>query len=110
MFLSVAPPTEKMKTPSFGVRRLVFNHSTKTVAQPSSFVRAVSSDTLSVGAYDSIPTILRKSFTACEQLPAPPPYTEEKQPTLLGLDLCQKFGHPFHRPAIQFLNDLYCFI
>jgi hypothetical protein len=43
------------------------------VLQPSSFVLAVNSETLSVGAYDSMPMIFLKSFTACEQLLALPP-------------------------------------
>ncbi len=43
------PPTEKVKTQSFLFNFEIFNHSTKEVAHPSSFVRAVSSDTLSVG-------------------------------------------------------------
>jgi hypothetical protein len=38
-----------MKSASVAFSRLVFNHSTKTVSQPSSLVRAVNSETLSVG-------------------------------------------------------------
>ena len=49
------------------------SHSTNTLAQPSSLVRAVSSATLSVGAYASIPVIFRKSFTAWDALAALPP-------------------------------------
>jgi hypothetical protein len=44
------PPTEKTNTASFSFDRLVSSHAAKTVGQPSSFVRAVSSETLSVGA------------------------------------------------------------
>src|SRR5258707_11667318 len=46
MFFSrLPPPTEKMKTASLASSLLIFSHSTKIVAQPSSLVRAVSSDT-----------------------------------------------------------------
>ena len=44
------PPTESTRTRSLSLRRLPRSHSTKTVSQPSSLVRAVSSETLSVGA------------------------------------------------------------
>ena len=44
------PRTEKMRRVSSGLRRLTASHDSKTVAQPSSLVRAVSSETLSVGA------------------------------------------------------------
>ena len=50
-----------------------------TVAQPSSFVRAVNSATLSVGAYASMPAILRKSFTACDAFAALPPTPRMKR-------------------------------
>ena len=40
------------------------------LGQPSSLARAVNSETLSVGAYASIPTIFRKSLTACDAFPA----------------------------------------
>ena len=59
--------------PSVDLSLLPFSHSTKTEAQPSSLVLAVSSDTLSVGASDSIPAIFRKSFTAWEAFAALPP-------------------------------------
>ena len=49
-FSRFPPPTEKMSNPSFALMRLPLSHSLKTVAQPSSFVRAVNSETLSVGA------------------------------------------------------------
>ena len=49
------------------------SHPTNIVSQPSSLVRAVSSDTLSVGAYASNPQILRKSLTAWLAWPAEPP-------------------------------------
>ena len=49
-FSKFPPPTEKIKIKSFLLSLLVFNHSEKIVSQPSSFVLAVSSDTLSVGA------------------------------------------------------------
>ena len=54
-------------------RREVRSHASKLVSQPSSFVRAVSSATLSVGAYASKSQSLRKSLTACDAWPAPPP-------------------------------------
>lgn len=44
------PPTESTRTRSSERNRLPLSHDSNTVAQPSSFVRAVSSDTLSVGA------------------------------------------------------------
>jgi hypothetical protein len=50
------------------LRRLIFNHSEKTVSQPSSFVLAVSSETLSVGAYDSIPQIIHMSVCDYENI------------------------------------------
>ena len=40
-FSTLPPPTEKTITASFSFRRLPRSHSTKTEAQPSSFVRAV---------------------------------------------------------------------
>ena len=49
-FSRLPPPTESTKIRSSGLSRLRRSHSTKTVAQPSSLVRAVSSETLSVGA------------------------------------------------------------
>jgi len=49
-FLAASPPpTDITKTKSFLFNLLIFNHDSNTVAQPSSFVRAVNSDTLSVG-------------------------------------------------------------
>jgi hypothetical protein len=51
-----------------------------TDSQPSSFTRAVNSETLSVGPYASIPAILRKSFTAWEACPAPPPDPQNEEP------------------------------
>ena len=45
----------------------------KQVSQPSSLTRAVSSETLSVGAYASKPHSLRKSLTAWPAWPAEPP-------------------------------------
>ena len=45
-----AVATEKTRTPSRALSRLVFSHAANTVSQPSSLVRAVSSETLSVGA------------------------------------------------------------
>jgi hypothetical protein len=53
--------------------RLPLSHSAKTEGHPSSLVRAVSSEMLSVGAYASIPASLRKSFTAWEAFAALPP-------------------------------------
>ena len=67
------PPTENTRIASPARSWLTFSHAENVVSQPSSLVRAVSSETLSVGAYASIPTSLRKSLTACEALPALPP-------------------------------------
>ena len=44
------PPTERTRSASLSFARLVLSQAAKTPAQPSSFVRAVSSETLSVGA------------------------------------------------------------
>ena len=63
------PPTENTKTPSAARNRLPASHAANTVSHPSSLVRAVSSDTLSVGAYASKPASLRKSLTACRSCP-----------------------------------------
>jgi hypothetical protein len=49
-FSRLPPPTEEMKSASLGLSGLVSNQSTKTLSQLSSLVRAVSSETLSVGA------------------------------------------------------------
>src|SRR5215213_3690442 len=49
-FSRLPPPTEKTNSASSALSRLTLSHSTNTVSQPSSLVRAVSSDTLSVGA------------------------------------------------------------
>ena len=49
-FSILPPPTEKTKTASCALSRLIASHSRKMVCQPSSLVRAVSSETLSVGA------------------------------------------------------------
>ena len=62
------------------VSRLPCSHSTNTVAQPSSLVRAVSSETLSVGAYASMPAIFRKSLTACEAFAGAAADAQEEQP------------------------------
>ena len=58
------PPTEKTRIASREDRREVRSQASKLVSQPSSFVRAVSSATLSVGAYASKAHSLRKSLTA----------------------------------------------
>ena len=51
MFFSrLPPPTENTNSASSLRSRLPFSQATNTVSQPSSLVRAVSSDTLSVGA------------------------------------------------------------
>ena len=51
-FSWLPPPTENTSTPSRRRRaESTRSHSTKVVSQPSSLVRAVNSDTLSVGAY-----------------------------------------------------------
>src|ERR1017187_1223744 len=48
-FSALPPPTDITKMASLEFARLTFNHASNTVAQPSSFVRAVSSETLSHG-------------------------------------------------------------
>src|SRR5258708_7815224 len=78
-FSRLPPPTEKMRTPSSFRRRDTLSHSEKHVSQPSSFTRAVSSETLSVGVYASKPQILRKSFTAWLAWPAEPPTPRMKR-------------------------------
>src|SRR5262249_33145586 len=56
MFFSLLPPpTEKIKSASFAVMREASNQLAKQVSQPSSLILAVSSETLSVGAYASKP-------------------------------------------------------
>jgi len=50
IFFKVAAADGKNQQASLPLIREPFSHSEKTVAQPSSFVRAVSSETLSVGA------------------------------------------------------------
>src|SRR5580658_6148344 len=72
-FSRLPPPTEKTSTQSAAPRRLTRSHASNTVAQPSSLVRAVNSETLSVGQYASMPQILRKSLTACDAFAALPP-------------------------------------
>ena len=49
-FSKFPPPTEKIKTTSFELSLLNLSHGSKIVGQPSSFVLAVNSETLSVGA------------------------------------------------------------
>src|SRR5258706_7817843 len=72
-FSRLPPPTLKTRTPSPARSRETRSHSTKQVSHPSSFTRAVSSLTLSVGAYASNAHSLRKSLTACPACPALPP-------------------------------------
>src|ERR1035438_18993 len=72
-FSRLPPPTEKISRGSALPSRLARSQPSKIPAQPSSLVRAVSSPTLSVGAYASSPQILRKSLTACDALAALPP-------------------------------------
>src|SRR5581483_6399983 len=67
------PPTERTRIASLALARDVLSHSMNTVAQPSSLVRAVSSETLSVGAYVSMSHSLRKSLTAWDAFAALPP-------------------------------------
>ena len=55
------PPTEKTNTQSLAESLLTRSHPTNAEFHPSSFVRAVSSDTLSAGVYASMPVSLRKS-------------------------------------------------
>ena len=49
-FFLLPPPTEKIKIASLFFRFDILSHSTNTLFQPLSFVRAVNSETLSVGA------------------------------------------------------------
>jgi len=48
-FSWLPPPTDKTKTPSLALRLLPFNQAANDDSHPSSFIRAVSSETLSVG-------------------------------------------------------------
>ena len=57
------PPTENTRIASFAFARLTSSQPVKIVSQPSSLARAVSSETLSTGAYASMPHSLRKSLT-----------------------------------------------
>ena len=51
MFLAASPPpTENISRASPADRRETLSHSAKAVSKPSSLIRAVSSETLSVGA------------------------------------------------------------
>src|SRR5581483_649640 len=72
-FSALPPPTENTSRPSMSDRRLPRSQAANAVSQPSSLMRAVSSETLSVGAYASKTQILRKSLTAWPAWPAPPP-------------------------------------
>ena len=67
------PPTENTRIASREEMRDVRSHASKLVSQPSSFVRAVISATLSVGVYASKSHSFRKSLTACDACAAPPP-------------------------------------
>ncbi len=58
--------------------REVRSHASRLVSHPSSFVRAVSSATLSVGAYASKSHSFRKSLTAWDACAAPPPTPRTK--------------------------------
>src|SRR5438477_4500674 len=49
-FSRLPPPTENTRIASFPLSRLPLSHSAKTEGHPSSLVRAVNSETLSVGA------------------------------------------------------------
>src|SRR6188474_800385 len=49
-FSRLPPPTDNTRIASFPLSRLPLSHSAKTEGHPSSLVRAVSSETLSVGA------------------------------------------------------------
>jgi len=49
-FSAFPPPTDKISSASPPLMREPSSHLEKTVSHPSSFTRAVSSDTLSVGA------------------------------------------------------------
>jgi len=48
-FSWLPPPTDNTKTPSLELRLLPFNQAAKELSQPSSLIRAVNSETLSVG-------------------------------------------------------------
>ncbi len=70
---TLPPPTEKTRTASRCASRDPRSHSAYELSHPSSLIRAVSSETLSEGEYASNPASFRKSLTACDACPAPPP-------------------------------------
>ncbi len=72
------PPTENTSNASLDESRDVRSHASKLVSHPSSFVLAVISATLSVGAYASKSQSFRKSLTACDAWAAPPPTPRTK--------------------------------
>ena len=61
----------------------ILSQFSKTVSHPSSLVLAVNSETLSVGAYVSIPQSFLKSLTAWLAFPALPP-----TPNINNLPFC----------------------
>ena len=67
------PPTENTNRQSPARKRDARSQFAYAVSQPSSLIRAVSSETLSETQYASKPASLRKSHVACEAWPAPPP-------------------------------------
>ena len=67
------PPTENTNRPSFSLKREEISQLLYAVSQPSSLVRAVNSETLSVMQYDSKLHSFLKSHVACDAWPAPPP-------------------------------------
>src|SRR5262245_22081943 len=72
------PPTENANRQSSPRRREALSQSAYDDCQPSSLIRAVSSDTLSVTEYDSMSQSLRKSQAAWDAWPAPPPDPHRK--------------------------------
>ena len=87
--------------PILGAQPAARSHAANTVSQPSSLVRAVSSDTLSVGVYASKPASLRKSLTACEQLPALPPTPRKNSRPPRARTRGEVFDHPFDRVGVE---------
>ena len=83
---------------------------TNTVSHPSSLVRAVNSETLSVGAYASKPASLRKSLTAWPQLPGTATNAEEEEPAATRTDAGQDLDHAFDGRVIELLDDVRGFL
>ena len=91
MCARLPPPTEKTRIASCEESREVRSHASKLVSHPSSFVRAVSSATLSVGCVrleaaelaevvDRVRRVRRAAAdTQHEEPAAPPPYVGERE-------------------------------